>query len=59
MAVAKIIAGQQEHLELGYIDSKRDWGHAKDYVEVIIPFVVNKNGTLQTAKLYDCVLQLA
>ena len=33
-AVAKISLGQQESLELGNIDAKRDWGHAKDYVEV-------------------------
>lgn len=33
-AVAKITLGQQKVLELGNIDSKRDWGHAKDYVEV-------------------------
>ncbi len=32
-AVANIKLGQQEHLFLGNIDSKRDWGHAKDYVE--------------------------
>lgn len=33
-AVAKIVLGQQEKVELGNIDAKRDWGHAKDYVEV-------------------------
>ena len=32
--VAKIFLGQQEHISLGNLDSKRDWGHAKDYVEV-------------------------
>merc|ERR1711939_467469 len=31
--VALIHAGQQECLYLGNIDAKRDWGHAKDYVE--------------------------
>merc|ERR1712159_405145 len=31
--VALIHAGQQECLYLGNLDSKRDWGHAKDYVE--------------------------
>jgi len=34
-AVAKITLGQQKTLELGNIDSKRDWGHAKDYVEAM------------------------
>ncbi|XP_065186435.1 GDP-mannose 4,6 dehydratase-like [Sycon ciliatum] len=31
-AVAKISLGQEEELSLGNLDSKRDWGHAKDYV---------------------------
>jgi GDPmannose 4,6-dehydratase len=31
--VAKIHLGQQEFITLGNLDSKRDWGHAKDYVE--------------------------
>jgi len=31
-AVARIMAGKQERLQLGNIDSLRDWGHAKDYV---------------------------
>ena len=32
-AVAKIKRGQQKTMYLGNLDSKRDWGHAKDYVE--------------------------
>lgn len=32
-AVAKIKLGLQKKLYLGNIDAKRDWGHAKDYVE--------------------------
>ena len=32
-AVAKIVLGQQDKLWMGNIDAKRDWGHAKDYVE--------------------------
>ncbi len=32
-AVAKIALGLQETLFLGNLDAKRDWGHAKDYVE--------------------------
>ena len=32
-AVARIKLGQLEALELGNIDSKRDWGYAKEYVE--------------------------
>lgn len=32
-AVAKIALGLQDSLYLGNLDAKRDWGHAKDYVE--------------------------
>lgn len=32
-AVARIKVGHQDHLELGNMDSKRDWGYAGDYVE--------------------------
>ena len=32
-SVAKISQGEQEVLELGNLDAKRDWGFAKDYVE--------------------------
>jgi GDPmannose 4,6-dehydratase len=32
-AVAKIKLGLQDTLYLGNMDAKRDWGHAKDYVE--------------------------
>lgn len=34
-AVARIKKGQQEILTLGNLDAKRDWGHAKDYVEAM------------------------
>lgn len=29
----KILKGEIEHITLGNINAKRDWGHAKDYVE--------------------------
>jgi GDPmannose 4,6-dehydratase len=32
-AVARILRGKQDRLFLGNIDSKRDWGHARDYCE--------------------------
>lgn len=32
-AVARIKLGLQDHVELGNLDSKRDWGYAGDYVE--------------------------
>ncbi len=34
-AVAKILAGKQKKLFLGNLDSKRDWGYAKDYVRAM------------------------
>jgi GDPmannose 4,6-dehydratase len=34
-AVAKIGLGLQEKLYLGNLDARRDWGHAKDYVEAM------------------------
>uniref|UniRef100_A0A8P0PBS6 GDP-mannose 4,6 dehydratase n=1 Tax=Canis lupus familiaris TaxID=9615 RepID=A0A8P0PBS6_CANLF len=34
-SVAKIYLGQLECFSLGNLDAKRDWGHAKDYVEAM------------------------
>lgn len=34
-AVAKIALGMQKELFIGNLDARRDWGHAKDYVEVM------------------------
>ncbi|MEA5420742.1 GDP-mannose 4,6-dehydratase [Spirulina sp. CCNP1310] len=34
-AIARILAGQQQDLYLGNLDSKRDWGYAKDYVKAM------------------------
>ncbi len=34
-AVSRIALGLQEHLVLGNLDAKRDWGHAKDYVRMM------------------------
>ncbi len=34
-ALARIVAGQQKKLYLGNLDSKRDWGYAKDYVRAM------------------------
>ena len=33
LAAGRIAEGLQDHLELGNMDSLRDWGYAKDYVE--------------------------
>ena len=34
-AAARIAAGHQQHVSLGNLDAKRDWGHARDYVEAM------------------------
>ncbi len=34
-AVARIIAGKQKKIYMGNLDSKRDWGYAKDYVRAM------------------------
>lgn len=34
-ALARVKLGQQKCLYLGNLDAKRDWGHAKDYVEMM------------------------
>ena len=33
--IAAILAGRTSKLRLGNLDSKRDWGHARDYVEAM------------------------
>ncbi len=33
IAAGRVAAGLQDHLELGNMDSLRDWGYAKDYVQ--------------------------
>jgi GDPmannose 4,6-dehydratase len=35
LAVAAIDAGKQDHLAIGNMDAKRDWGHAEDYVRAM------------------------
>jgi GDPmannose 4,6-dehydratase len=34
-AIARIVAGQQKKIYMGNLDSKRDWGYAKDYVKAM------------------------
>ena len=33
--VARIKLGLEDHIELGNLDAKRDWGHSKDYVRAM------------------------
>lgn len=35
LAVARIMNGLQDRLELGNLSAKRDWGHARDFVEAM------------------------
>lgn len=35
LAVAAIACGRQQTLSLGNLDARRDWGHARDYVEAM------------------------
>ena len=48
-ALARIKLGLQERLYLGNLDAKRDWGHARDYVEA--QWMI-----LQQAEPDDCVI---
>lgn len=34
-AVARLVLGLQQKLYMGNLDSKRDWGHARDYIEAM------------------------
>ena len=33
--IARILAGRADNLRLGNLDAKRDWGHAREYVEAM------------------------
>jgi GDPmannose 4,6-dehydratase len=33
IGIAKILADEEQFIHLGNLDAKRDWGHARDYVE--------------------------
>ena len=39
LAAGRIAEGLQDHLELGNLDSLRDWGYAKDYVECMLSLI--------------------
>ena len=43
IAAGRIKMGLQDHLELGNLDSLRDWGYAKDYVECMWLIMQHKN----------------
>ena len=55
-AVAKISKGMQDSLSLGSLDSKRDWGHAKEYVEamwLMLQQDVARDYVIATGKTYS------
>ena len=43
VALCKIKLGLQKKLYLGNLDAKRDWGHARDYVEAMWKMMQKKN----------------
>ena len=61
-AVSKIALGLQEKFYLGNLDSKRDWGHAKDYVRMMWMILQADNAddwvisTGRTTKIRDFVI---
>ncbi len=55
-AVARIKHGLQDKLYLGNLDSKRDWGYAKDYVEAMWLMLQQKKAdyfVIATGKMYS------
>ena len=55
-SVARISLGNEEILYLGNLNSKRDWGHAKDYVEgmwKILQHKMSDDFVLATGKTYS------
>ena len=56
MALCKIKLNKQKKLFLGKLDAKRDWGHAKDYVEAMWKMLQNKTAkdyVISTGKQYS------
>ena len=55
-ALSKIKLGKQKKLFLGNLDAKRDWGHAKDYVEAMWKMLQRKKPqdyVIATGKQYS------
>ena len=56
MALCRIKLNKQKKLFLGNLDAKRDWGHAKDYVEAMWRMLQNKTPkdyVISTGKQYS------
>lgn len=66
--VARIKLGLKQHLELGNIESKRDWGHAQDYVEAMWmmmqqdkpdDYVISTGRSLTVREMCEIVFRIA
>jgi GDP-mannose 4,6-dehydratase len=58
-SVAKIHLNQQQTLELGSLDSKRDWGHARDYIEamwLMLQQDTPEDFVIATGKRFDLII---
>ena len=56
MGLCRIKMGKQKRLFLGNLNAKRDWGHAKDYVEAMWKMLQNKKPqdyVISTGKQYS------
>ncbi len=56
MGLCRIKLGKQKRLFLGNLNAKRDWGHAKDYVEAMWKMLQNKKPqdyVISTGKQYS------
>lgn len=67
-AVARIKLGVQDHVELGSLDAKRDWGHSKDYVRAMWlmlqqdepdDYVIATNETRTVREFVECAFRCA
>lgn len=56
IGLGKILKGEQDRLVMGNIDSKRDWGHARDYIEgmwLMLQQDFPDDYVLATSKMYS------
>jgi GDPmannose 4,6-dehydratase len=66
--IARIKLGLQLHLELGNVEARRDWGHARDYVEAMWlmlqrdepdDYVIATGRSLSVREMCDIAFRLA
>ena len=54
--IAEIINGTRKKITLGNLDAKRDWGHARDYMEAIVELMTEQEPTdmvISTGETYS------